>query len=171
MDACPTGAITAPYQLDARLCISYLTIEHKGPIPPHLRPLIGEHLYGCDDCLDACPWNRWAQLTREARFAPRPVPDLRVMLAWTEDDFAAAFAGSPIKRIGLARWLRNVCVVLGNTGTPDDLPALRKAAKHTDPLVAEHAAWAVDTLCAKHRLQEGGASTEESEHPGRRAEG
>jgi len=140
--ACPTGAITAPYQLDARKCISYLTIEHKGPIPESYRRLIGDHLYGCDDCLDVCPWNKWARRTREAAFDPRPYPDLRDMLSMDEAAFRDCFAGSPIRRLGRARWLRNVSVVLGNTGTAADLPALRRAAADPDPLVAGHAAWA-----------------------------
>jgi epoxyqueuosine reductase len=143
IEACPTGAINAPYQLDARRCISYLTIEHKGPIPPEYRRLIGDHLYGCDDCLDVCPWNNWAQRTREAAFDPRPYPDLRDMLAWDDAAFDACFAGSPIRRLKRARWLRNVCVVLGNTGAAEDLPALRAAAADPDPLVREHAAWAI----------------------------
>ncbi|MEM9227375.1 MAG: tRNA epoxyqueuosine(34) reductase QueG, partial [Verrucomicrobiota bacterium] len=112
LDACPTQAITAPYQLDARRCISYLTIEHKGSIPLQYRKAIGDRLFGCDECLDVCPWNKWAQRTREAKFAARPYPDLREMLSWDEDAFSAAFAGTPIRRSGHARWLRNVCVVL-----------------------------------------------------------
>ncbi len=146
LTACPTGAIVAPYQLDARLCISYLTIEHRGPIPRELRRCIGDHLYGCDDCLEVCPWNRWAQRSREERFAARPLPDLRDMLAWTDEDFRLALSGTPIKRIGLVRWLRNVCVVLGNSGNEADLPALSQAAAHSDPLVAEHATWAIEEI-------------------------
>jgi epoxyqueuosine reductase len=143
IDVCPTRAITAPYQLDARRCISYLTIEHKGAIPLEYRRLIGDHLYGCDDCLDVCPWNKWARHTRESAFAPRPYPDLRAMLGMDETTFNAAFAGSPIRRLKRARWLRNICVVLGNIGTEADLPALRAAATDPDPLIAEHAAWAI----------------------------
>lgn len=143
IDICPTRAITAPYQLDARKCISYLTIEHKGSIPLPYRSLIGDHLYGCDDCLDVCPWNKWAQLTREAAFAARPYPDLRDMLALDEDGFNVLFAGSPVRRLKRARWLRNVCVVLGNTGHPEDLPALETAAADPESLVAEHAQWAI----------------------------
>jgi len=147
IDACPTGAITAPYQIDARRCISYLTIEHHGPIPAEFRTAIGNHLYGCDDCLDVCPWNRWAQHTREAKFRARDYPDLRDMLALDDDAFAALFAGSPIKRIGRARWLRNVCVVLGNTGNRADLPALHALlARESNPLIREHAQWAIAAI-------------------------
>ena len=150
VDICPTSAITAPYQLDARKCISYLTIEHKGPIPLPYRKLMGAHLYGCDDCLDVCPWNKWAQLTREVTFSPRTYPDLRDMLALDEDGFRSLFAGSPIRRLKRARWLRNVCVVLGNIGTADDLPALEKAAADPDALIREHAEWAIDEITARH---------------------
>ncbi|MEO0796151.1 MAG: tRNA epoxyqueuosine(34) reductase QueG [Verrucomicrobiota bacterium] len=143
IDACPTQAITGPYQLDARRCISYLTIEHKGAIPMEFRRAIGDRLYGCDECLDVCPWNRWARVTREEKFAARPYPDLREMLGWSEESFREAFAGTPIKRAGLSRWLRNVCVVLGNTGEAEDLPELEALADSADELVAEHAAWAV----------------------------
>ncbi|MGE9295683.1 MAG: tRNA epoxyqueuosine(34) reductase QueG [Puniceicoccales bacterium] len=143
IDACPTQAITGPFQLDARRCISYLTIEHKGAIPLEFRRAIGDRLYGCDECLDVCPWNRWAQQTAEEKFAPRPYPDLRVMLDWTEDEFREAFAGTPVKRAGLSRWLRNVCVVLGNIGEAEDLPALRRCAESEDGLVTEHALWAI----------------------------
>lgn len=150
IDICPTRAITAPYQLDARRCISYLTIEHKGEIPLEYRPLIGDHLYGCDDCLDICPWNKWAHPTTEAAFARRAYPDLRDMLAMTEESFRTTFAGSPIKRIGRARWLRNVCVVLGNIGSPEDLPALKTTAKDPHPLVAHHAQWAIERIHSRH---------------------
>ena len=146
IDVCPTQAITAPYQLDARRCIAYLTIEHPGPIPLPYRELIGDHLFGCDDCLDVCPWNRWAVQTREAAFNPRTYPDLRDMLDLDEEGFATLFSGTPIKRLRRSRWLRNVCVVLGNVGDAEDLPALRRASASEDPLVAEHAAWAMDAI-------------------------
>lgn len=141
--ACPTGAITAPQQLDARLCISYLTIENKGAIPIELREQIGHRIYGCDECLDACPWNRFAQESREVRFAAREFVGmpLRDFLALDDEAFRTLFRGSPIKRIKRARFLRNVCVALGNVGTAEDLPALEKAARDPDPLIAEHAAW------------------------------
>jgi epoxyqueuosine reductase len=149
IDVCPTGAITAPYQLDARRCISYLTIEHKGDIPLEYRPLIGDHLYGCDDCLDICPWNKWARPTSEAAFASRLYPDLRDFFSMDEEAFRTTFAGSPIKRIGLRRWLRNVCVVLGNVGTQEDLPALQSATATHDALIASHAAWAIEQINAR----------------------
>jgi len=143
--ACPTGAITASHQLDARLCISYLTIENKGAIPEELRPLLGDRIYGCDDCLDACPWNRFAQQSRETRFAAREFVrmPLRDFLALDDAAFRTLFRGSPIKRIKRPRFLRNVCVALGNVGTIEDLPALERAAVDPEPLIAEHAQWAV----------------------------
>ena len=123
--ACPTGAIDAPHHLDTRRCISYLTIELKGSIPVELRPLIGNRVYGCDDCLDACPWNRFAQASRETAFAARPAVTLplRSLLDLTQEEFSALFRNSPVKRIKRRGLLRNVCVALGNTGTPSDLPA------------------------------------------------
>lgn len=147
--ACPTGAITAPHRVDARRCISYLTIEHKGAIPEEFRTAIGDRIYGCDDCLDACPWNRFAQVSREASFQARDAVfrnELRDFLELDDDEFRRLFAKSPIKRIKRPRFLRNVCVALGNTGTAADLPALEKATADPDPLIAEHAAWAVKTL-------------------------
>ncbi|MEQ1851309.1 MAG: tRNA epoxyqueuosine(34) reductase QueG [Chthoniobacteraceae bacterium] len=146
--ACPTGAIPAPHRLDARLCISYLTIENKGPIPEALRPLLGDRIYGCDDCLDACPWNRFAQEARETRFAARDFVGmpLRDFLALDDAAFRSLFRGSPIKRIKRPRFLRNVCVALGNTGTAEDLPTLENAACDPDPLIAEHAAWAIGQI-------------------------
>ncbi len=155
LDACPTGAITAPHRLDARRCISYLTIELKGSIPLELRPLIGDRIYGCDDCLDACPWNRFAQVSHEAAFAARPAVkqmQLRDYLALDDAGFRELFRGSPIKRIKRRGFLRNVCVALGNVGTVADLPALEGAAGDYEPLVAEHARWALDRLRARHSL-------------------
>ena len=152
IDACPTGAITAPHQLDARRCISYLTIELKGSIPLEFRPLIGDRIYGCDDCLDACPWNRFAQVSRESAFAARPAVAqmrLRDFLALDDAQFRAMFRGSPIKRIKRRGFLRNVCVALGNVGTCDDLPALARAVSDHEPLIAEHAAWAIATIEAR----------------------
>ena len=146
--ACPTGAITAPHELDARLCISYLTIENKGTIPEALRPLIGDRIYGCDDCLDACPWNRFATASRESRLAAREFTGmtLRDFLALDDAAFRTLFRDSPIKRIKRRGLLRNVCVALGNTGTRDDLPALENAAQDPEPLIAEHAQWAVERI-------------------------
>ncbi|MDR1144765.1 MAG: tRNA epoxyqueuosine(34) reductase QueG [Verrucomicrobiales bacterium] len=146
LGACPTGAITAPYRLDARRCIAYLTIEHQGAIPPAWREKIGDHLFGCDDCLAVCPWNRWARPTREAALTAQPYPDLREMLYWDDARFRAHFRGTPIFRLKHRRWLRNISVVLGNIGVSDDLPALRHAAADRDPLIAEHAAWAIGQI-------------------------
>lgn len=147
--ACPTQAITSPHQLDARRCISYLTIEHKGPIPLELRRPIGDRIYGCDDCLDACPWNRFAKTSREISLHPRPEifsHTLRDFLKMTLEDFRTTFAKSPIKRIKHPRFIRNVCIALGNTGTPADLPALEIAAQNPDPLISEHAQWAIKEI-------------------------
>jgi len=149
IDACPTNAITAPYQLDARRCISYLTIELKGSIPEELRPLIGDRIYGCDDCLSACPWNRFAQASSETAFAMRPaVAGMRLadFLDLDDEQFRALFRKSSIKRVKRRGFLRNVCVALGNTGTQADLPALQKAALDPEPLIAEHAAWAIEQI-------------------------
>src|SRR5262245_32241561 len=147
--ACPTGAITAPHFLDARRCISYLTIELKTAIPVELRPLMGDRIFGCDDCLDACPWNRFAQESRESAFcARRSTTDmsLREYLDLTEVEFRALFKNSPIKRIKRRGFLRNVCVALGNVGDRSDLPALKRAAADLEPLIAEHAAWAIQQI-------------------------
>lgn len=149
INVCPTRAITAPYQLDARKCIAYLTIEHKGSIPLEYRAAIGDHLFGCEECLTVCPWNRWAQQTREAAFEPVPRPDLREMLAWDDARFREEFRGTPIFRLKRDRWLRNVCVVLGNIGAREDLPALRAATQDSSELVREHAAWAIERIDAR----------------------
>ncbi|HEX8490379.1 MAG TPA: tRNA epoxyqueuosine(34) reductase QueG [Chthoniobacterales bacterium] len=149
--ACPTGAITEPHRLDARRCISYLTIELKGSIPLDLRPLIGDRIYGCDDCLEACPWNRFAAASREAAFSARPAVGMRLRdyLALDDARFRDLFRGSPIKRIKRRGFLRNVCVALGNVGTHADLPALKRAADDVEPLIAEHAAWAIARIHAR----------------------
>jgi epoxyqueuosine reductase len=149
LTACPTGAITAPYQLDARRCIAYLTIELKGSIPEEMRPLIGDRVYGCDECLDVCPWNRFAQTTRESRFmapaneAGGGKDHLHALLEIRAAEFKRRFAKSPILRVKRRGLLRNVCVVLGNIGDAHDLPVLQRAARHEEPLVREHAAWAI----------------------------
>jgi epoxyqueuosine reductase len=149
MKACPTGAITGPYKLDARRCISYLTIELKGPIPIEFRSLIGDRIFGCDDCLDACPWNRFAQVSRESAFASRRSTvgmALAEYLNLSDAEFRALFRDSPIKRIKRRGFVRNVCVALGNVGDLDDLPALQRAALDAEPLVAEHANWAIGRI-------------------------
>ncbi len=146
IDVCPTQAITAPHQLDARRCISYLTIELKGSIPEEFRPLIGDRIYGCDDCAAVCPWNRFAQASSESAFAARPHVHsfrLRDYLALDDDQFRVLFRGSPIKRIKRRGFLRNVCVALGNVGTAEDLPALERASVDAESLIAEHAQWAI----------------------------
>jgi epoxyqueuosine reductase len=153
--ACPTGAITAPHRLDARRCISYLTIELKESIPLDLRPLIGDRIFGCDDCLDACPWNRFAQVSREAAFFRRPstvgIP-LRDYLSLSDDNFRMLFRNSPIKRIKRRGFLRNVCVALGNVGDPSDLAALERAAADPEQLIAEHAKWAIHQIRHRHGI-------------------
>jgi epoxyqueuosine reductase len=156
--ACPTGAIDAPHHLDARKCISYLTIELKGSIPVELRPLIGNRIYGCDDCLEACPWNRFAQVSRETAFAAHEGTQmtLRDLLRLTEEEFRKVFRRSPVKRLKRRGLLRNVCVALGNTGTAEDIPALERACEDAEPLVREHAEWALGRI--KARKQNGGAS-------------
>jgi len=143
IDICPTRAITAPYQLDARRCISYLTIEHDGPIPEAYRKAIGNRLYGCDECLDVCPWNKWAMTTDEVKFRPREWASLQEMLTWNESTFAERMQGSPMRRLKLQRFKRNICIVLGNTGSVNDLHALRKLVDSTDPVLAEAADWAI----------------------------
>ena len=147
IDICPTQAIRGPYRLDARRCISYLTIEHKGSIPEPLRPLIGNRVYGCDDCQAACPWNRFAQPTSEKDFEPRNGLDratLVELFAWTEQEFDTRLRGSPIRRIGYERWLRNLAVGLGNAPVSSAvLSALRCRENHPSALVREHVQWAI----------------------------
>ena len=147
--ACPTGAITSPHRLDARRCISYLTIELKSAIPLEFRSLIGDRIFGCDECLDACPWNRFAETSRETAFQARPATvgmSLSDYLALNDEEFRALFRDSPIKRIKRRGFLRNVCVALGNVGDVNDLPALQKAAADPEPLIAEHARWAIEQI-------------------------
>lgn len=148
IDVCPTRAIVAPYQLDARRCISYLTIELKGAIPLEFRPLLGNRIYGCDDCQLVCPWNRFARVTQEADFGPRNGLDaatLVALFAWSEADFQSRLAGSAIYRIGHERWLRNIAVALGNAPrTPAVVAALAARADHPSALVREHVAWALE---------------------------
>ena len=161
IDACPTGAIVAPYRVDARRCISYLTIELKGSIPEPLRPAIGNRVYGCDDCQLACPWNRFAQPRATDDLAPRAGLDAATLVElfrWSPERFDAQFAGSPIRRIGHERWLRNLAVALGNSGNSGGnsgsnsggaaIAALRSRADHPSALVREHVTWALRRLGA-----------------------
>ena len=150
MMACPTGAIVAPGQVDARKCISYLTIEHAGPIPHEYRERIGNRIYGCDDCLAVCPWNRFAsQAQANIAFAPRAelaAPALADLLALDDASFREMFSGSPIKRIGVARMIRNCLIAAGNSGDPALRPAVERHAASEDPVVADAAAWALARL-------------------------
>ena len=150
LDVCPTGAIVAPYRLDARRCISYLTIEHPGPIPPELRPLMGNRIYGCDDCQLACPWNKFAQPAVLPDFVARPAlvgQPLAQLFGWSEEEFLRQTEGSPIRRIGHERWLRNLAVAMGNALRRQDDPELRAALSarrdHPSALVREHVEWAL----------------------------
>ncbi len=155
--ACPKQAITAPFELDARRCISYLTIELKGSIPVEFRPRIGRRIFGCDDCLEVCPWNRFAVSSRLLSATHRPdlaALDLLELLSLDDTAFKARFAGTPLLRAKRRGLLRNVCVALGNTGGSEALPALSKAATDPEPLIAEHARWAIDTI--EHRPVERG---------------
>jgi epoxyqueuosine reductase len=152
IEACPTRAITAPFQLDARLCISYLTIELKGSIPVELRPAIGNRIFGCDDCLAACPWNRFAREGKMMKGHARrdlDAPDLVELLQLDEVGFKSRFAGTPILRTKRRGLLRNVCVALGNVGDRSALPALEKAGSDAEPLIAEHARWAMTQICSR----------------------
>ncbi|QDJ09608.1 iron-sulfur cluster-binding protein [Roseomonas mucosa] len=149
LDACPTGAFLGPYRLDARRCVSYLTIEHKGPVPEALRPRLGNRIYGCDDCLAACPWNKFAHTATEPALIGREdlaAPRLAELAALDDATFRALFSGSPIKRIGRDRFVRNVLYAIGNSADPALLPEARRLAGDPDPVVAEAAAWAVSRL-------------------------
>ena len=144
--ACPTQAIRAPFELDARRCISYLTIELKGPIPEEFRPAIGNRIYGCDDCLAVCPWNRFARegrLMKQHLRADLAAPDLVALLSLDDAGFKKRFANTPMLRTKRRGFLRNVCVALGNVGDRSVLPALERASSDPEPLIAEHARWAV----------------------------
>jgi epoxyqueuosine reductase len=152
IEICPTRAIVAPYQLDARRCISYLTIEHAGAIPVELRPLLGNRIYGCDDCQLVCPWNRFAKLGLTPDFQPRNQLDsatLLTLFAWSEEEFLKRLEGSAIRRIGHERWLRNIAVALGNalaaspTHAPAIIQALQSRADHPSALLREHLQWAL----------------------------
>lgn len=154
--ACPTQAIVAPYRVDARRCISYLTIEHKGPIPHEFRAAIGNRVYGCDDCLAVCPWNKFASATREAKLAARDdlvSPPLADFLRMEEAEFRAFFSANPVKRIGHARFLRNVLIAAGNSGNATLASLVEARIDHASPLVRGAAIWAIarlDPIRASH---------------------
>jgi epoxyqueuosine reductase len=144
--ACPTGAITAPYRLDARRCISYLTIEHAGPVPEALRPMLGNRIYGCDDCLAVCPWNRFATAPADPALAPRDdllAPTLAEFLTLTDASFRTRFAGSPVKRIGRDRFVRNCLYAAGNSGSAMLMPLVAALTNDPAPVVADAARWAL----------------------------
>ena len=152
MTACPTGAITAPGEIDARKCISYLTIELAGPIPHEFREVIGNRIYGCDDCLAVCPWNSFAEAGKANRtFLPRAelaAPKLKDLLTLDDSSFREMFSGSPIKRIGRNRFVRNCLIAAGNSGGPDLIESVRRLCEDPDPVVADAARWARDRLSA-----------------------
>ncbi|MDK1376905.1 MULTISPECIES: tRNA epoxyqueuosine(34) reductase QueG [unclassified Sinorhizobium] len=155
LDACPTGAFPAPYQIDARRCISYLTIEHKGSIEPELRPLIGNRIYGCDDCLAACPWNKFARSASEMKLRPRDdlkEPALNFLLTLDDAAFRAFFSGSPVKRIGRDRFVRNALIAAGNSGERDLVPHCKALALDASPTVRGMAVWALSRLLPRDEL-------------------
>jgi epoxyqueuosine reductase len=165
LDACPTGAIVAPFRVDARRCISWLTIENDGPIPPELRPLVGEWIFGCDVCQEVCPWNRFAVPVEEPAFRldeGRFSGDLAGFLRLTEAEFLRRFEGSPVRRAKRDGFLRNVCVALGNRRDPGDVPALGRALADPSALVRGHAAWALGRIGGPEaeRLLRGAETTE-----------
>jgi epoxyqueuosine reductase len=152
LDICPTAAFPAPYQLDARRCISYLTIEHKGPIPHQFRAAIGNRIYGCDDCLAVCPWNKFAQQGREARLAARAelcAPDLAALARLDDAAFRALFAKSPVKRIGRVRFIRNVLIAIGNSGDCALAEEATRLLEDEAPLIRGAAVWALSQLTAR----------------------
>jgi len=149
LDVCPTDAFPAPYRLDATRCISYLTIEHHGPIPYDLRPLMGNRIYGCDDCLAVCPWNRFAHATQHDKLRPRAdltAPRLAELAGLDDAGFRTLFVGSPIKRIGRDRFVRNVLIAIGNSGDATLRPVAARLTGDANPVVAEAASWACDRL-------------------------
>jgi epoxyqueuosine reductase len=152
LDICPTKAFPAPYQIDARRCISYLTIEHKGPIPEEFRTAMGNRIYGCDDCLAICPWNKFARAASETAFHARAelkLPGLDELAALDDAAFREVFSGSPIKRIGRDRFVRNVCIAIGNSGAPRFVPLLEDLVQDASALVRGAAAWALLQLDAE----------------------
>ncbi len=155
LDACPTQAFPAPYRLDARRCVAYLTVEHKGPIPREFRAAIGNRVFGCDDCLAVCPWNKFAQTAREAKLTARAEldsPPLAALAALDEAAFRAHFAGGPIKRLGHARFLRNVLVAVGNSGAADLAVHAERLLTHASPLVRGAAVWALARLLPREEF-------------------
>lgn len=149
LDACPTRAFPAPFQLDARRCISYLTIEHQGPVDPELRPMLGNHIYGCDDCLAACPWNKFAVEAQELRYAARAdlvAPKLADLVVLDDSEFRSFFSGSPVKRLGRDRFVRNVLYAIGNSADVSLIPAVRQLVADPTPVVADAARWALEML-------------------------
>src|SRR5215471_8642476 len=154
-DICPTAAFPAPYKLDARRCISYLTIENKGPIPREFRKAIGNRIYGCDDCLAVCPWNKFAQVSHEAKLAPREglrAPDLATLARLDDASFRALFAKSPVKRIGRDRFIRNVLIAIGNANKPELVPEAKRLLTDASPLVRGAAVWALAQLVGRDDL-------------------
>ncbi|HXD46312.1 MAG TPA: tRNA epoxyqueuosine(34) reductase QueG [Pseudolabrys sp.] len=157
LDVCPTAAFPAPYRLDARRCISYLTIEHKGPIPRELRPLMGNRIYGCDDCLAVCPWNKFAQAGREAKLAARDnlrAPDLAELSRLDDAQFRALFSKSPVKRTGRDRFIRNVLIAVGNSGDASLATEAQRLLDDPSPLVRGAAVWALSRLLPREELEE-----------------
>jgi epoxyqueuosine reductase len=155
LDICPTNAFPAPYQLDARRCISYLTIEHDGPIPREFRAAIGNRIYGCDDCLAVCPWNKFAKATRDAKLAARDdlaAPPLAELVALDDAAFRAKFSGSPIKRIGRDRFVRNVLVAVGNSGSAELADVAERLLDDASPLVRGAAVWALSRLARREEF-------------------
>ena len=154
LDVCPTDAFVAPYQLDARRCISYLTIEHKGQIPRQFRHAIGNRIFGCDDCLAVCPWNKFAKKAAENKFfGPKTMPALADLLGLDDTGFRKIFAGSPVRRAGYVRFLRNVLIATGNSGDRELIPLVVTHLRHSDPLVRGMAVWALSELAPISKLQ------------------
>ena len=157
LDICPTDALPEPYRLDARRCISYLTIEHQGPIPAEFRESIGNRVFGCDDCLAVCPWNKFAKQAAETRLAARDdlaAPDLQMLASLDDAAFRAFFAGTPVKRTGRDRFLRNVLIALGNSGDPGLAPSAEAHLRDASPLVRGMAVWACARLLHPERLRD-----------------
>lgn len=167
LDACPTGALRVPYRLDARRCISYLTIEHKGPIPRDLRPLLGRHIYGCDICQEVCPWQRFARPTGEPAFQvgshERTAPALLDLMELDEDGFRRRFRDTVVLRLGRARMARNAAVALGNVGDGRAIPTLERALSDSAPLVRGHAAWALGRIGSPEAVRALAAAQEREE--------